>query len=234
MALLVADCPRCGTKQITFDAYKEIHAGSKYEWQRWYEVFCECRKCHRATIFTVSQKDIKYKGALNSNGLLAFASLNDCVDVQSYICIRDIASQKAPDHVPNAIRAAFEEGSTCVSVRCWNAAGTMFRLCIDLATRSLLPPETDSQPNRGARRNLGLRLPWLFDNGRLPGDLRDLSTCIREDGNDGAHAGLLGKEDAADLCEFTVALLERLYTQPERLKIAEARRAERRKPKSAA
>jgi hypothetical protein len=38
----------------------------------------------------------------------------------------------------------------------------------------------------------------------------------------------LTKEDALDLQDFTVALLERVFTEPERLKLAEERRAQRR------
>jgi hypothetical protein len=48
----------------------------------------------------------------------------------------------------------------------------------------------------------------LFENDRLPVGLRELSACIREDGNDGAHAGTLTKEDAEDLLDFTHALLD--------------------------
>jgi hypothetical protein len=59
--------------------------------------------------------------------------------------------------------------------------------------------------------------------------LRELASCVREDGNDGAHAGTLSKEDAEDLLDFTCALLERLITEPKRLELAEARRNERRK-----
>jgi hypothetical protein len=79
---------------------------------------------------------------------------------------------------------------------------------------------------------LAPRLAWLLDNRYLPGELRELSTCIREDGNDAAHDGTLEKADAEDLLDFTVALLERLYTEPERLKLAKARREERRKPET--
>jgi Domain of unknown function (DUF4145) len=71
-------------------------------------------------------------------------------------------------------------------------------------------------------------LQWLFERGYLPSDLRELSTCIREDGNDGAHAGTLTKQDAEDLLDFTRALLERLYTEPQRLRLAEERRRMRR------
>ena len=90
-------------------------------------------------------------------------------------------------------------------------------------------------PERGlnakTRRDLGLRIPWLFENGHLPEALKELSSCIKEDGNDGAHGGNLSEADAADLLDFSAALLERIYTEPERLRLAkerrEARRAER-------
>jgi Domain of unknown function (DUF4145) len=100
----------------------------------------------------------------------------------------------------------------------------------------LLPVPDDSaqglgagpQPNSKTRRDLGLRLAWLFDNRILPSDLRELAKCIREDANDGAHVGNLTKEDAEDLLDFTTALLERLITEPKRLALAEERRRARR------
>jgi len=141
---------------------------------------------------------------------------------------KDEAGVPPPEHVPLEIAAVFSEGATCLAVRCFNAAGTMFRLCIDLATRPLLPEGDGGGLNARVRRDLGLRLPWLFEHGLLPGELRELSTCIREDGNDGAHQGTLRKEDTADLLNFTTSLLERLYTEPERLRLAKERRDKRR------
>jgi hypothetical protein len=104
----------------------------------------------------------------------------------------------------------------------------MFRLCVDKATRAMLPKEDLHGLNAKIRRNLGLRLPWLLDNHVLPEALRDLSTCIKDDGNDGAHDGSLSKEDAEDVLDFTFALLERLYTEPARLRTANERRIARR------
>ena len=90
-------------------------------------------------------------------------------------------------------------------------------------------PADDAQgPNARTRRDLGLRLPWLFQNGFLPAALKELSACIREDGNDAAHSGTLRKTDAEDLLDFTTALLERIYTEPERLRLAQQRRDSRR------
>ncbi len=97
-----------------------------------------------------------------------------------------------------------------------------------LVTKQLLPTQDVEGLNQRIRRNLGLRLPWLFDNHILPKNLRELSVCVREDGNDDAHAGTLGKEDAEDLLDFTYILLERIYTEPERIRLAAKRRVSRR------
>ena len=61
-------------------------------------------------------------------------------------------------------------------------------------------------------------------------DLHKLSTVIKEDGNDGAHQGTLTKEEAFDLLDFTTELLERVFTQPKKLELAEKRREQRRAP----
>jgi hypothetical protein len=233
MSELVTNCPRCDAKSITFDVRDIHHVATNYQWQRWHEAFCICRSCKRCTIFVISQKEIEPK--------TLYASSREILDhrgdigrfftVERYVSLKDEASVMPPDHVPDEIKAAFIEGATCLAVECWNAAAVMFRACIDLATRPMLPTENIEGLNEFKRRNLGPRLTWLLDNGKLPEDLRDLSTCIKEDGNDGAHQVNLEKEDAEDILDFTLALLERLYTEPERLKLAQGRRENRRKPK---
>jgi hypothetical protein len=110
----------------------------------------------------------------------------------------------------------------------------MFRLCLDLATRPLLPlsdSDLEPKPNTRQRRDLGLRLPWLFEAKLLPDALEDLAICIREDGNDGAHSGTLGQEDVEDILDFTRVLLERMFTEPKKIDIARSRRDARREQK---
>ena len=229
MPELVANCPRCGAGHITFDVMQEHIVGIQYGWQRWYEAFSICRNCHRSTIFLLSEsagcdyETVHKVGLLNMKG-----SLNNYVNVDRYISLRDVSTISPPDHVPSNIEAVFKEGATCLSVSCYNAAGTMFRLCVDLATGSILPAGNLDGLTTQIRRSLGLRLQWLFDHKYLPESLRDLSSAVKEDGNDAAHAGSLKKEDAEDLLDFTVALLERMYTEPERLRLAEQRRQGRR------
>ena len=234
MSELVTDCPRCGATKITFDL-KEVNAlGIRYDWQRRYETFCVCRNCDKATVFILCQKNPNSAPVFKSSRSLVDLngmSINQIMNVEGFINIADIAAIEPPDHLPIEIKDIFNEGAKCKSVNCHNAAGTMFRLCVDIATKGLLPTEETLGLNAKTRRDLGLRLPWLFDNNVLPEGLRELSTCIKEDGNDGAHNGTLTTDDTDDLVEFTTALLERLYTEPEKLKIAKLRREERRTKK---
>ena len=140
-------------------------------------------------------------------------ALNKYFEVAGHISLKDQGTVAPPEHVPEPIAKVFREGATSLNVGCWNAAGTMFRVCVDLATRPMLPEGEAPGLTTKVRRDLGLRLPWLFENGKLPTDLRDLSDAI-EDGNDGAHQGTLKKEEAEDLLDFTTALLERIFTAP--------------------
>jgi hypothetical protein len=229
MAELVADCSRCGSRRITFDLTQENLIGTKYNWQQWYEAFCICRNCRKSTIFLLAQDVDADKDVVHKNGLVKVnGSVNRYMRVEGTISKKDDVSTQPPQHLPGPIEAAFREGATCLAVGCNNAAATMFRLCVDLATKALLPEGEADGLNAKVRRDLGLRLPWLFASGRLPEALHDLSSCIKEDGNDGAHAGTLSKADAEDLLDFATALLERLYTEPEVLRLAKSRREARR------
>jgi hypothetical protein len=154
-------------------------------------------------------------------------SLNDLFEVGRYIGLRDNATCSPPEHLPRKIEAAFKEGAACYSIACYNPTGTMFRLCLDFASAPRLPDVSDTdvaQPTKYQRSNLGARPKWLFEQDFLPVALKDLAACIREDGNDGAHAGTLTKSEADYILDFTTVLLERMYTEPKKLELAEQRR----------
>ena len=197
-----------------------------------------CRRCRRSTTFVL--EIYRYEASETIDDPKAFqqaTNLNSSLRTLSFVSLKDTAKTSPPDYVPDDIKVVFHEAATCMSVECWNAASTMFRLSLDRATAPLLPPQEGAEgpvPNAKKRRDLGLRIPWLLQHGKLAPDLAELAGAVREDGNDGAHAGNLGKEDAEDLQDFTVELLERLYTEPGRIAAAAARRAERRQARTAA
>jgi hypothetical protein len=229
MGQIVTDCPRCGAARTTLDVFAVTPLPRDYEWQAKWEAFVACRHCARSSILLLSLRaGVNVKADAATDPVRSQAGLSDYYAVVGYIGIKDEATGAPPEYLPADIAAAFREGATCIAVECWNAGGTMFRLCLDLATRTLLPGGERPGLNWRTRRDLGLRLPWLFDNHHLPADLRELSTCVQQDGNDGAHAGTLTEPEALDLQDFTVALLERLYTEPERLRLAAERRNARR------
>lgn len=229
MSELVADCPRCLSQKMTFDVLHQNHVATQHGWQRWFEAFCVCRHCMQSTVFVLSQKGQPTTNFLHETPLSKVpGALNQYATVEDYVSVKDRAVSPPPEHLPSDIDAAFREGATCMATGCFNAGATMFRLCIEHATRALLPVENNDGLTSHIRRSLGLRLVWLFDRQLLPNGLRDLSHCIKEDGNDGAHEGTLKKEDAEDIQDFTFELLERLYTEPKRLEIAKRRREERR------
>lgn len=231
MSGFATNCPRCGTAKVTFDLF----AGHKYEdWETHYrsyiqsfEVFGRCRHCNRTTILI-----LRFEGArIETREFIAFAQANpNSVTVAGFVSLKDQNRTPPPEHLPPAVSDVFREGATCLSVECFNAAGTMFRLCVDLATKEILGKVPTSGITDRERDNLSARLSWLFRNGHIPGDLEDLSKCVRQIGNDGAHEGWLTKNDAEDLCEFVNQLLYRVYTIPKNVELAQQRRDARRNP----
>lgn len=236
MSSIVADCPRCKASLITFDVVDSVRVGTGHvDWQYRYETFCNCRRCRKSTIFLLEVKDYGLHKIFNSpDTLKTRGNLEDSFHNLGYVSLKDFATHTSPEFVPENIRSIFNEGATCLAVKCFNAAATMFRLCLDLATRPLLPADDDGgeKPNSRQRRDLGLRIPWLIEHGHLPKDLTPFATTVREDGNDGADSGDLTEHDAADLLDFCSLLLERIYTEPGRLRVAEERRSARRASRS--
>ena len=233
MATIVADCPRCGAQRMTHDVRSSIWVLQQYNWQNWYEVGCHCRNCDKTAVFLLKLANIQRQDYFaEKDAMIRYPdSLNQHFEIDRHISVRDQRTREPPKHLPDNIKSAFEEGSSCLAIGCYNAAACMFRLCVDLATQPLLPNllgESGPQPNAKQRRDLGLRIAWLLDNDRLPESFRELAKSIREDANDGAHAGTLSKHDADDLVDFTERLLERLITEPKELELAQARRNSRR------
>jgi Domain of unknown function (DUF4145) len=233
MSTIVRNCPRCQSSRMTHDVRAQQYRGSEHGWLNHYEIYCVCRACSNGTVFFVAMKNYDKRDLYYAdNAIVSYKGdlTNDFKDV-GYLSLKDEKSSEPPENLPEAIANAYAEGSTCYAVKAYNAAGTMFRLCLDLATKPLLPAKEGTdlpQPNEKQRRDLGLRLAWLFDNKVLPESFRELAKCVREDANDGAHVGSLSNEDAEDLQEFTFALLDRLISEKERIRKAEERRAARR------
>ena len=231
MPFIVDDCPRCGASKITFDvpACKLVKISERYRLPslREYEIYCVCKSCNRGSIFRTTQTEDatnKELGQFKWDGLWDVRNFSN---VGSPITPADLQASTPPDYLPNDLREMFVEGAKCMAINCFNAAGTMYRLCLDYATKELLPEGSD-EPNTKIRRSLGLRIEWLISRGLLSDSLKELAECVKDDGNDGAHDGTLDKDSALDLEDFTYIILERLYTEKQRVIDAKNRRQLRR------
>lgn len=218
---------------MTFDILADVYMGTEYNWKHYHEVTARCRRCHRPSLLLVGLHDIERKDQYGKDGSITVTSgdLGKVFRFERVISTADLAANEAPGFLPENIDRAFREGTRCLAIGCHNAAAAMFRLCLDLATKSMLPEAgTDGGPNNHQRKNLAPRLEWLFAQNHLPADLQELSVAVKDYGNDGAHDGDLDENEADDLYDFAFALLERLYTQPARLAEMRARRDGRKKP----
>ncbi len=226
MSIISTNCPRCGDKNTTFgvEGYNFIKRNDDVYY---YELFAVCRSCKDATIFFVFSPKESIGKAIEMLKDTKETSLNICFTIERFISLRDNIIHRPPNHIPDPIKAVFEEGAACFSIECWNATGAMFRTCLDLASKDKIQGVNEPDITKHQKENMAARIDWLFEKKKLPDNLKELADCIRQDGNDGAHDGTLGKDEADDLLDFTIQILEHFYTQPAKAEESRRRRAER-------
>ena len=221
--MLVHNCPRCGTKKITFDVLNASRVEEEDDLDT-YEAFCRCRSCSGSSIFLVTIKNsttYRMDNVVNKSSNLN-RILNDIELVKIFPGISAI-----PEHIPPEISIPFCEALICQAIQAYNAAGCMFRTTVDLVTKKMLEDLHGKNPPKNAKDNLAQRIKWLFDENQLTRSLKELSTSIRLDGNDAAHEANLEKDDVEAMNDFTTLLLEEIYTNPKKIELAANRRKKR-------
>lgn len=232
LSLLTADCPRCGVKMLTFDVLSASSIPDD-EYLRPFEAFCRCRRCGRPTVFSMEGK---YTDTSPTGESLRGMPINWAFNNIRVAPAVFPDAAECPEHVPDALKAIFDEAARCLATDCFDASGTMFRKVLDQSTRSLVTVEPQSVEKSHANyiswkeaKDLRLRLNWLFSRNLLPTGLVDLVSCVHQDGNDAAHSTeTIGREGAIDLQDFTTSILETLYTAPGKIAANVARREKRR------
>jgi hypothetical protein len=231
MPTIIENCPRCNAQSMTFDVVADVWVGMEHNWVQRFEICAVCRRCKRPSLLLIRLSNPRVKDMFVSTGSVTKSNgdLEPTFQSLGFLSVADVTAKPSPEYLPNDVQAAFTEGAACLAVNCPNAASAMFRLCLDLVTKGLLPPLEDAEgPSRHERRNLNPRLKWLFDNQKLPEGLRDLSLAVKDHGDEGAHDGSLTAHEAEDIYDFAFALLESLFTVPARIDAARRRREERR------
>lgn len=242
MSTFVFDCPNCAVRNSTFKV-KSWDTRFEDECLKW-SFFSICRACTIPMIIQANVLTELYDeclGAFHTDSE-AFSELkrillpiiekdeghlNEVFENFTYNPI--LASHMLPpEHVPEEIKNIFIEASKCLSLSCFNATAAMFRLCLDRVTKEIVNQNIELSPTQNDKKSIHNRLTWIFDKNILNRDLEELSRCIKDDGNDGAHDGNIGKDEAEDLFDFTYEFLETVYTKPARVRNATERRQLRR------
>lgn len=116
-------------------------------------------------------------------------------------------SLEAPASISDAVKRAFLQGLDNSRRGNSDAAASMFRKAIDVATRELDPST--------AGKLLAQRINLLADSGKLTEDLKEWAHLIRLDGNQGAHDDEeLTPAEIEQLQEFTRLFLIYTVTLP--------------------
>src|ERR1035437_5059130 len=113
------------------------------------------------------------------------------------------------EHVPDEVRALYDEARRCTADNAFTAAV--------LAIRKLL---MHIAVNLGARENQSFMeyVQYLADNGYVPPNGKGWVDHIRRKGNEANHEiVLMTQGDAADLVNFTEMLLKFIYEFPGRV-----------------
>jgi hypothetical protein len=202
--------------------------GQRAGWDLW-EAFLRCRSCFRPSIALLKEQQVSNaSGPTSAEGGYA----NFGFGLEKWVF--EVPNRRStPEHVPAEVARIFEEAATCAAIGTWDAAGTMFRKVLDVSTRRITPkPDSDCEQrpaNWKIYKDLRLRLDWLFERGLLNPGLKELSSCIHEDGNDAAHdADGIRQAEAEDLADFTESVLKTLFTVPGQIAENRKRRDERR------
>ena len=211
-AIIVEECPRCGTKKITFEV-KFVNYLDNGNRSQDIELMCVCRSCHRGTIFNAST-DLSNIRTQIAIAMENETSIDNLLSIKGFVISRRRTVPDPPKYTPEHIVSSYKEGANCLSISCWNAACAMFRKCLDLSTREYI---TDVKING---KPLGVRLDHLFSTGKMDPELKDLVGCIKDDGNFGVHEGELTERQALDLVRFLDIFLDQTYTIPEKVRAA--------------
>ncbi len=231
---LIANCPKCGNKDTTFDVKNSnecsrhnyydsvedfLEVCSPDELCRRHQLFTRCRNCHFGITFVVSEPyDYEEQYPIQREEPMKLTGkLNHLFNIDGVVRLNDNLAISPPEFMPQNIEKTFGEGVECLSIRCWNAAGGMFRKCLDLTAKDKL-----AKKHHG--KKLSIKIKCLIAEKILSEDLEKVANYIILDGNDGLHNRMLTKDEAMILVDFTVLLLGRMYTEPEIIKQIEERR----------
>lgn len=213
-------CPHCGTKSSFATLCPEARIECKDK-NGYHYIEC-CNECG-GIIYSIWNVDILagiQKSTVSGATSYKPTPRPEPMMIFSY----PFVSMKPPIKISGSFEKSFTEGVKCLNVGAPFAAVTMFRKCLQIIV----------EDKGGKGDQLYKQIESLHISGTLTSTLKSISTVIREVGNDGAHSNKFepSLDDARDIFDFLLLLIDYLYTLPERANKLSIRRNLSLKPKS--
>ena len=196
MSVISLTCPHAGCnleKAAFVTQFVNVPAESVYE------CFAKCPGCHRSVIAL-------FHGRPNMN---LMGMNGDLMNIEGHIIFYtmfpNIGEVDTPLHTPETVARLYEQGFDSLRRGNWDAAGMMFRKCLESALRNLHPLGSGSLFNR---------INNLPPESGVTDAMKEWAHEIRGIGNESAHEGLESEEDAVAISNFTNTFLQYAYTMP--------------------
>lgn len=190
------DCPYCKTKDVAFTAVEEWK-NRKAEARGLFI----CGACHEGVIWEWwgGSQPTQVSGFVNSWGISLGRQWPEA----------DLGD--APEDTPLTVANFFRQGTSSLDGGNFDAAGMMFRKCLESATKIL--------DENLASKKLVKRIDELAEAGKLTTDLACWAHEVRLGGNDAAHDDEpFTLEEAQDLRNFIESFLRYAFTLPTAVK----------------
>lgn len=218
------DCPYCMTKSSGFQVVgghsrksnpeRNIQNGQiTYNYEDWFLLSCgNCKKCITATYkFHKVSGDRQLASILASHGALRDHNYTYMDHAPKQTTVGE------PEFVPENVIIPFRQAVANVASSNWDAAGTMARKTLEVATKDIVRRELPPAEQDKLIRQTWLkgRITRLYELGHLTKPLAELATRIKDEGDEAAHdENPYGETEARELLGYAQALLTYLYTIP--------------------
>ncbi|WP_418460384.1 DUF4145 domain-containing protein [Brucella intermedia] len=183
-----------------------------------WEVAGACANCKQVSVYALR---------INSTGIIPSSFSDNLENDETRLAKTPVRIATVPayvsEHVPARIAGLFREANECRQMTWYEAAGSMYRKTLDVATKHIFthdPRLTDKKPANALRS----RIKAMGEMGILERDIVELADIVALDGNDAVHdEDPYTKEEAEALEDLTFDLLDRLFVRPAKIAAVKAK-----------
>lgn len=217
-SFFVRNCVRCGTRAVVHNVHGEVRVGKPFA--NSHELAAACASCRQFSIYTWGAPAAGRNDASGYNG-----------NIEDYAGERlskdpvriAVVSKELSEHIPNRVTDLFREANECLQMNYCEAAGSMFRKALDVATKHIYSHDVRLDGKEPAQA-LRARIKSMGEMGILEADIVELADVAALDGNDAAHdIDPYSREEAEALEDLTLDLLDRLFVRPAKIAAVKAK-----------